>query len=261
MHLQDHIQERADLSPATRRLGAYILLTDDEVCQLEELQNNRAVYSPGETIIEVGATFRYAFAVRRGVVLAYRISRGGRRQIITVYLPGDFVALQINFDRRATMTYSALGNCELALIEPARLLDIYASRPVLAAGLEWASVWDYNVLAEHNFGLGVRSATQRVLAILLELWCRLRICGEADESGMELPLTQQHLADICGISLVHTNKSLQRLRDVGLLHMRGRHMRFPDPEAASEYADFDASFMPALDNAHREKTSVVGMSA
>jgi Mn-dependent DtxR family transcriptional regulator len=53
-------------------------------------------------------------------------------------------------------------------------------------------------------------------------------------------LTQQHIADALGLSLVHTNKTLRRLERVGLHHIKAGRLLLRDPMALERIADYYA---------------------
>jgi CRP/FNR family transcriptional regulator, anaerobic regulatory protein len=233
----------AAMSAAVHRLANTVLLNEEEVDFFEQLQINRVAYQRGEDLVVDGDDFRVCFLVRRGWAIKYKITKAGRRQIIGVALPGDFIGLHINFQRRASYSVAALTELETAVIEPIRLLEVYQKYPVLASGLDWMSVRNFNILSEHNVSLGARPASQRILHFMLELWCRLRSIGEADKDGFKLMMTQEQISDTMGLSLVHTNKNLRKLQREGLLSVNNGIVGFPDPARSIEYADFDERFL------------------
>ena len=238
-----HYAHDADVSPPLRRLGQSVLLSQDEIEFFEKMQNNRVSYRKGEVMLSEGDEFRCCFAVRSGWAISHRMTMAGRRQIISVYLPGDFIGLHINFHRRAIYTVSALTNIEAALIEPMRLVEIHQKYPVLAAGLDWSAVRTSNILSEHNVSLGARTAEERILHFYLELWCRLMLVGEATSEGFTMRMTQEQVANALGLSVVHVNKKLKALCKQGLLTIEGRRIGVPDVRTAVRAADFDAAFL------------------
>jgi CRP-like cAMP-binding protein len=50
---------------------------------------------------------------------------------------------------------------------------------------------------------------------------RLAAVGLADEQAFPIPLTQEMLADTLGLSIVHVNRTLQRMRKDRLVEWRG----------------------------------------
>ena len=63
---------------------------------------------------------------------------------------------------------------------------------------------------------GRRTATERTAALIVMLYKRAKALGLVNGEMFLFPLTQQHIADALGLSLVHTNKTLARLRKMGM---------------------------------------------
>ena len=232
-----------DASPLVRRLGRSVLLTSEEVDYLETMQINQAAIGKGDEFIHDGEALRVTFLVRRGWVIRYRITPSGRRLIIGVSLPGDFIGLHVNFSHSSIFSAAALTNSSLALIEPVRILEIHRRFPVLASGLDWMSMRHANILAEHKVSLGARTAAQRILHFLLELWIRLEQVGLANDKGFELELTQEQIGDCMGLSTVHVNRSLSRLSKERLLKIEKGMVTFPEVSRSIRFADFDERFL------------------
>jgi CRP/FNR family transcriptional regulator len=238
---QSAIPENA--SPLVRRLGRSVLLTSEEVDYLETMQVNQASIGKGDEFIHDGEPLRVTFLVRRGWVIRYRITPAGRRIIIGVSLPGDFIGLHVNFNHSAIFSAAGLTDTSLALIEPVRILEIHRRFPVLASGLDWMSVRHSNILSEHKVSLGARTAAQRILHFLLELWVRLEQVGLANGKGYELELTQEQIGDCMGLSTVHVNRSLSRLSKENLVRLDKGTVTFPQVSRSVSFADFDDRFL------------------
>jgi CRP-like cAMP-binding protein len=56
-----------------------------------------------------------------------------------------------------------------------------------------------------------------------------------------MPMTQQHFADTLGLSLVHLNKTLRKLRATGLVVIDGRSWTVKDEEALAHLAKVDVA--------------------
>ena len=54
-----------------------------------------------------------------------------------------------------------------------------------------------------------------------------------------LPLTQNDLADLLGLSVVHTNRNLQELRRASLVDFSRGRLRILDRPGLERMADFD----------------------
>ena len=56
--------------------------------------------------------------------------------------------------------------------------------------------------------------------------------------AMPFPLTQQHIADTLGLSLVHTNKSLAKLRQLGMFSQTNGTLLLSNPQALESLAQY-----------------------
>lgn len=78
---------------------------------------------------------------------------------------------------------------------------------------------------------------------LLELGARLTLVDLGDRTGFECPLSQYHLADALGLSAVHVNRVLRRLRDDGLLTFQKGRVAFHDMDRLCEMAGFEMGYL------------------
>jgi len=67
--------------------------------------------------------------------------------------------------------------------------------------------------------VGHRTSDGRVAHLFCELLLRLKAVGRATDDSYELPITRSDLADTTGLSTVHVNRTLQNLRDQGLIEL------------------------------------------
>ena len=71
---------------------------------------------------------------------------------------------------------------------------------------------------------------------------RCKAVGLCEGYSYELPVTQSDLADCLGMSLVHINRILQRLRAEGLITLADGTVTIEDWLRLSELAGFDAAY-------------------
>jgi CRP-like cAMP-binding protein len=155
-----------------------------------------------------------------------RVLADGRRQIFSFAVPGDPV-----LSRPANV----VNPCSVLALTSVTCIDV-AQTLGRAKETERAEIWKAMnhalLLAQERryedvVRLGRRSALQRLADLLLELHDRLDQIGMVDERGFHLPVTQEHLADALGLSVVHVNRSLKALRVGGLATFRfGRVSQF-----------------------------------
>ncbi|ANC88644.1 hypothetical protein A7E77_16895 (plasmid) [Sphingomonas sp. NIC1] len=69
--------------------------------------------------------------------------------------------------------------------------------------------------------------------------------GDLDdgESRFELPLTQEQIADVLGLTSVHVNRTVQQLRAESLIETKGRTVMIADMDALRQIAGFDPAYL------------------
>lgn len=158
----------------------------------------------------------------------------GRRQILKLHLPGDVCGLFANVqpaDPPVALTPTQVAIAETATGES--LLRDGLSSPVRAI-LEFDEWCVFNQLLR----LGAMNARERMAHLLLELYHRLASVELAQDWSFEMPLTQDRLADVLGLSSVHVNRTLQALRREGQIEWQGNRVRLTKPDALAEIANF-----------------------
>lgn len=206
---------------------------------MEGLQNNVLDVERGQDFIEDGTDFRTTFIIVSGWAIRYALLPSGRRQILSYALPGDILGLHVNFRAKSTYSAASLTPLTLAAVDPRRILEISQKFPILASGLSWCTAREFAILGDHAVRLGRLSAQQRLAHLLLELWHRLELLGQNDGEWLQMPMTQNDLADTLGLSLVHTNRSLMGLRRKGLVTLSRDSIRLEHIDAMTRFAEFD----------------------
>ena len=91
--------------------------------------------------------------------------------------------------------------------------------------------------------LGRQSARSHLAHLLCELDVRLSGTARAEVAAFDLPLTQEQLADVLGLTSVHVNRTIQQLRAEGLIVSTGRTIRIPDIARLRGVGEFDPSYL------------------
>ena len=80
---------------------------------------------------------------------------------------------------------------------------------------------------------------ERLAYLLLAIFQRAEEVGLTKGNVIQFPFTQQHVADTLGMSLVHTNKTLQRLSATKTMRWKERRFEILDREALAKLANFE----------------------
>lgn len=174
----------------------------------------------------------------------------GRRQILALNVPGDFVDLQSFPLKRMDHTVETLSHCRLAIFPHENLRRLSEEQPHLTRMLWLMTLIDSAILRQWLLGAGQRSALERIAHLVCELYSRLEAVGEVRDATFSLPLTQAELGDALGISQVHANRVVGELRSRGLVTWRNEQVCILDWPGLQALASFDATYL-ALESMDR----------
>jgi CRP-like cAMP-binding protein len=230
-------------SPLTRKLGAFVALSETELAVLASLHQRRRTFIPGKDLVHQGQVHPAAYILADGWVCSYKLLPGGTRQIVDFQIPGDFLGLRSVLFRTADHNIEPITTVEASEVLPGDLLEAFAKTPRLATAVLWAASRDEAMVVEHLVDLGRRSALERTVHFLLELGARLKLVGLGTQAGYACPLSQYLLSDALGLSAVHVNRILRQLREDGLLTFRNGRVTFDDFDRLVALADFDKTYL------------------
>ena len=142
----------------------------------------------------------------------------------------------------------ALNSCVTAHIEYQDIIDLSVRVPAVANAFWKSTLVEAAIQREWIVNMARRSAYTRVAHLLCELTVRL---GEASpgEGFRPIRLTQAHIADTAGLSVVHVNRVIRQLKEAKLIGAPAREIRVLDFEGLQAAGDFDPAYlhMPSAD--------------
>ena len=233
--------------PVGRKLGALIDLSNEEIACLETLQTDGVAFERHATLYGEGDRIERSYIVRDGWAMRCKTLSDGRRQILNFILPGDFISIYGSLDDTADDTIETLTPLRAYSFAPQRIIDVFATCPRLGAAIAWSAGREEAILAEQIVRVGRRSAYERTAHLFLELLSRLQLVGFAGSQSFEMPLSQDVLADCLGLSMVHVNRTLRRLRQAGLVRVVDRRLVIDDVKKLEKIADFTSDYIDAHD--------------
>jgi CRP-like cAMP-binding protein len=75
------------------------------------------------------------------------------------------------------------------------------------------------------------------------MYVRSTAAGLVDQNSCEMPLTQEMLADALGLTGVHVNRTLQSLRETGLVDHKSGRLYVHDLRKLANFGDFDPQYL------------------
>jgi CRP-like cAMP-binding protein len=195
----------------------------------------------GEDVVESGKSNRGMTVLLSGMACRYRMSESGRRQISTFHLPGDFCDSYGFVLPEWDEAVEALTDCWIDTVsyeEVDRLLNRHAN---ISIALWRNMAVEARILRERLAVQG--SALGRVASLLCEQMVRLEAVGM---NGDLIPLTQIDLADAAGLSVVHVNRTIHELRELGVLSKDRNMLRLVNRERLVQIARFDGRYLAPM---------------
>ncbi len=173
------------------------------------------------------------------MAIRFRLLEDGRRQIVNFLFPGDLVGLQAALGEPLSHGVEALTPATLCVFARERFPELIRLHPELGYDVIWLAAKEEEALAEHLVTLGQRTARERIAYLAVFLVQRAMETGMARGASVTLSVTQTQIADMLGLSLVHTNRTLQALRQANLIGWNLSEIQIPDLQAARDFAQFD----------------------
>ncbi|MBI0535916.1 Crp/Fnr family transcriptional regulator [Roseomonas sp. KE2513] len=198
---------------------------------------------PRGDIIREGDRPQTLNIVLSGWACRYKHLEDGRRQIISLVLPGDFCDSHVFVLRQMDHSIGSLTPVTYAQLPRRRVEEMTAKHPRLSQAFLWDALVNAAIQREWTVSLGQRHALERMAHLMCEIFLRLRGVGQTEGNSCDLPLTQAGMADAMGLSVVHVNRTLQELRAMKLIVLKGRTLTIPDIAALQDAAQFNPNYL------------------
>ncbi|KQP38319.1 Crp/Fnr family transcriptional regulator [Methylobacterium sp. Leaf104] len=233
----------ADLSMLIRKLETIITVSDAERRAIEGLPVTRRQLGAHQDIVRDGDHPKQCCLLLDGWTFRYKLLDEGKRQILSVHIPGDIPDLQSLHLPVMDHSLSTLTACTLAFIPHEALLELTRTHPGITAALWRDTLVDAAIFREWMTNIGRRSTLGRITHLFCEIYLKLHAVGLARDFTCEMALTQGDIADAIGVSNVHVNRVLQELRGQGLLTLQGQRLVIHDWDALTNRAEFDPAYL------------------
>ena len=240
---QDSARKPIKDHPFVTKLDRSIRLDATDMSALEHLLSRRVVAKKAKDIIVEGYEHRTLYIVETGFAIRYKLLHNGKRQIINLVLPGDIIGFPASFYEYAVFSVTAVGEMSLHRVPIEAFTELCLSRANIATALLWFAAREAAIYAEHIIDTGRRDPLERLAHFLLEMQTRLHAVGCASENSFEMPLSQEAIGDVVGLSGPHVNRMIAELRSEGLIAMRGHEITILDRAALQILGEFRPAYL------------------
>lgn len=183
-----------------------------------------------------------AFTLFEGWLLLYRNHADGSRQGLRVSLPGDFVGYTPLTNGGYSHGALAVTDVVVCGFRQADLHEMIASQEDIARQVSSIQARNLALCESNVLGLGRKSAEQRIAHLIADLHHRLTRAAESEGGTRPLivpfPLTQEMLGELAGLTPVHTNRVLRKLRLDGVTSCERQRLEIMDLVRLHQIAGF-----------------------
>lgn len=204
-------------------------------CGPSELEKLDAIktyktYQSGETIIRAGDKVEFLGSVMRGVATISQDLIDGRRQILKLLLPSDFIGLL----NREVSPFDVVAMSEVTICQLPKLKfeALVLSSPTLERRLLKITLDELDAAREWMLLLGRKKTREKVSSLLVILAYHDAVHnGHSPADGLFFPvlLKREAMADYLGLSMETVSRQLSSLKNDGIIVLDdSQHICVPD---------------------------------
>jgi len=211
-------------------------LSDRQLLQII-MSGSEQPFLKGDGLFLQGEVSDGLFIVLRGRVKLVRSASNGAAAIIEISGAGDeLTAFSCIENRPYSSSAKALTDGSVFRIPGEHFRAMSQEIPALGANILRILGARYHDLLDNFTSLAAYKVEGRLCIVMSQLARRYGILGDTRGVILDLALTRQDLADIAGTTLETTIRTLNRLRQGGLLTWEGKRFFIPDLSALDNLA-------------------------
>jgi CRP/FNR family transcriptional regulator len=176
----------------------------------------RIVVPAEKTIFSEDERADSVFGLSEGTVRLFKLLPDGRRHIVALALPGEFLEMPTVEQHRRSA--AAIGEVELYRFPRDQLVACIRSSPRLMSLLLDFATRQLNLAQDQLVMLGTRSAEERVI-FFLTTW-RDRIAPlKPFQQYLPLPMWREDIADLLGLTIETVSRTLSKLEKKNVIRI------------------------------------------
>jgi CRP-like cAMP-binding protein len=230
------------VSPLISKLETVARLSEEDRAALVTLCDEPRGMGARRNVIREGERPDHVHLMVEGWAARYKLLADGTRQITAFLIPGDFCDLHVTILGEMDHSIITLTRAKVAYI-PRSQMEALTERPGLVKAFWWTTLVDEAVLRAWIVNVGRRDAFEAIGHLMCELYVRMKNIGLADDHCFELPLTQEELADALGLTPVHVNRVLQRMRAEELITFKSGLLTILDYRQLESASGFNSNYL------------------
>ncbi|HEX9857788.1 MAG TPA: Crp/Fnr family transcriptional regulator [Paracoccaceae bacterium] len=214
---------------------------DEELTRLEAIKYYRS-YQAGQTLIWSGDRMDFVASVVTGIATLTQTMEDGRRQMVGLLLPSDFLGRP----GRPKAAYDVTATTDLVMccFRKKPFEEMMLSTPHVGQRLLEMTLDELDAAREWMLLLGRKTAREKIaslVAIIARRDASLKLRAAKGGLIFDLPLTREEMADYLGLTLETVSRQISALKRDGVISLEGkRHVTVPDFDRLLEEAGDDS---------------------
>ncbi len=218
-------------------------LDSQDVRAIEDLPVRLDNQPANHLLVREGARPDLCCILLKGFACRHKMTSAGERQIVSLHIPGDLLDVQHLELVQADHNVQTITPSTVAWVRKLDLQRVLDQRPAVRKAVWRSALVDASIFREWVLNVGRRDGVARVAHMLCELVARLEAAGLGSATRLELPMTQEQIADATGMTPIHVNRMLQELSARGVIVRNRRDVRIVDWAGLRRVADFDPAYL------------------
>ena len=213
------------------------------MAKLASLETVSRQLAPGAFSVRDGTRPTACSRLVSGIAASHKIVGGGGRQIVGLFFPGELVDFDGLFLPSIDYNVQAISECETCSYHCNELVEVIFECPRIGKALFRETLIKSAISREWMANLGSRDSRTKVAYLLCELSVRLTQSGSPEAHDFMLPLTQEQISDIIGVTPMHVSRVLKELETDGLIARERRMIRVLDWNLLASTGDFSPTYL------------------
>lgn len=218
-------------------------LPEEDASALVRVKGEVRTLEKGKDILSVGDVPHFSVVVLKGFLCRHSWKRDGTRQIHSFYMMTDAPSLETLHIDYMDNSLAAVVQSTVGIIPHPEMFRVMAECPRIQSLLWRETLVQAAVFREwltRNSTLPAHSAMSHLFC---EIFVRAEAAGLLVANSCEMPTTQEVLANALGLTAVHVNRTLQLLRESGLVDLKNGRLYVHDFDQLAEIAEFDPQYL------------------
>jgi CRP-like cAMP-binding protein len=231
------------LDKLVRKLESITRLTQDEKQAVLSLPYAIKELHADQDVIRDGDRPWQCCLLLEGFLCRYKQLPDGTRQIHSFHVPGDIPDLQSLHLSVMDHGPAAISAGKVALIPHDAFRELTHAYPLLADKFWRDTLIDAALFREWIVNVGSREASSRIAHLICEIFLKLQAVGLTRSNSFDFPITQSEIGEATGLSTVHVNRSVQKLRAEGLIALEKGRCTISNWEGLKTAGMFDPTYL------------------